>query len=323
MRAEDDGGTDAAPTTAMTAVDGFNRPPEASQGALATRATMEGIAMVRFELEAMVSRAESRPRDEFMALEKMRTAARRPAFAEAAIYAFPRGGQTISGPSIALLRPLAIYWKNVRFGWRILHDDDESVTLQGFAHDIESNVVRTQEARVKKLVQRKNKATGKTEWTKPDERDLRELLGRHGSVLERNCLLGVIPPDIVDDVVQTCAKTQGDIASGQLKASREDTIRAIVLTFAELGVTKDMLESKIQHPVATITSDEIVALRGRYKAIKDGMTSVDEHFERPQTAAQAKATVTIDLAQAKVATPIDPPGGSAFFEEKKPAPKAK
>lgn len=317
MRAEDAGEDFGPATNAMTPVDGFNRPPEQTS-ALTQRSTMEGIAAVRFELEAMVARAEQRPRDEFQALEKMRTAARRPSFAEAALYAFPRGGQTISGPSIALLRPLAVYWRNIRCGWRILSDDEDSVMLQGFAHDVESNLVRTQEARVKKLVQRKNKETRKTEWTKPDERDLRELLGRHGSILERNCLLGVIPPDIVDDVVQHCIKTQQDIASGQLKASREDTIRAIVLTFAELGVTKEMLESKIQHPIETITPDEIVALRGRYKAIKDGMSTVDDNFERPQAAAaQAKATVTLDLDKAKPATPIDPPGGSALFEGEK------
>ena len=92
-----------------------------------------------------------------------------------------------------------------------------------------------------------------------------------------------------------------------------------MLTFAELGVTKEMLEAKIQHPIETITPDEIVALRGRYKAIKDGMSTVDENFERPQAASQAKATVTLDLDKAKPAVPIDPPGGSALFEGEKVA----
>ena len=74
MRAED-AGEDIAPATAMTPIDGFNRPPDQTN-ALVQRSTMEGIAAVRFELEAMVARAEQRPRDEFQALEKMRTASR-------------------------------------------------------------------------------------------------------------------------------------------------------------------------------------------------------------------------------------------------------
>jgi hypothetical protein len=82
MRAEDAGEDFGPATNAMTPVDGFNRPPDQTS-ALTQRSTMEGIAAVRFELEAMVARAEQRPRDEFQALEKMRTAARRPSFAEA------------------------------------------------------------------------------------------------------------------------------------------------------------------------------------------------------------------------------------------------
>ena len=234
----------------------------AEQSGLAQRVSAGASSTARAELEAMCAMARLNPRNEHQALASMITAAQRPLFAEAATYSFPRGKKQntsgewvdnyVTGPSVNLARPIATYWGHIRSGFRIVDDDDEHIGLEGFAHDLQTGTYVTAPDRFKKVVQRK---VGKgdqrrTEWVKPDERDLRELVNKRGAILVRNCILSVVPPDIVDRVLQECDKTLHDQEKGALKESREDTVRKLVLGWAELGVTVDDLERHLEHPLA-------------------------------------------------------------------------
>ena len=302
---------------------GYN---SAEGSGLAQRASAGAASTARAELEAMCAMAMRLPRDENRALASMVSAAQRPLFAEAATYSFPRGkkqnadGQWVdnyvTGPSVNLARPVATYWGHIRFGFRIVDDDDDHCGLEGFAHDMQTGTFTTAPARFKKLVQRKvgKGENRKTEWVRPDERDLRELVNKQGAILVRNCVLAIVPPDIVDRVLQECDKTLHDVESGKLKQSREDVVRNMVLGWADFGVGVDELEAHLGHALAQITPDELVRLRGMYRSIRDGNTKVADHFAR-ESAGAAKAetpSASIDLAKAKVGVAVDPPGGSAF-----------
>lgn len=294
----------------------------AEESGLAQRNSAAAGAGARAELEAMCAMARMNPRDEFKALTAMVNAAKRPAFAEAATYSFPRGGQNVTGPSVSLMRPLATYWGHVRFGVRIVDDDDEIIGIEGFAHDLQTGAYCTLPDRFKKLVQRKNKASGKTEWMRPDERDLRELVNRRGAILVRNCVLSVIPPDIVDRVLQECEKTLNEGAAGKLKSTKEDTIRNLVLAWADFGVTAEDLEKYLGHPLAQLTPQEFVNFQGMYRSIRDGNTKVIDHFTREPAKPAETPTATIDLAKAKAGVAVDPPGGQTFPKKDGPAPIA-
>lgn len=285
---------------------GFNGPTTA----LAQRSTMEAVAQVKYEMEAIVAQSRMYPRDEHQALQRMLTAAKRPGFAAEAAYCFPRGGADVTGTSVSLTRPLAAYWGYIRTGWRIIAEDEEYVHLQGFAHDVQTGAIRTQEDRCKKSIQRKNKKSGVTEWVRPDERDLRELLGRRGAILERNCVLAVIPPDIVASVREACEKTLIDFENGNLKESREDTIRKLVINFGEIGVTKEMLETYLGHPLVTVEAPEVARLRGVFKSIRDGNTTIANHFEQPVSARPETPSATINLKAAREGVAVNPPGGA-------------
>lgn len=288
--------------------EGFNRPENSG---MAQRTSAAASSNARAELEAQCAMARMYPRDELKALTSMVTAAKRVDFAEAATYSFPRGGQNVSGPSVSLARPLATYWGHVRFGFRIIDDDDEEMGLEGFAHDLQTGAYCTLPDRFKKLVQRKNKG-----WVKPDERDLRELVNKRGAILVRNCIFSVVPPDIVDRVLRECEKTLDDSAAGNLKDNREDVVRKLVLGWAEFGVTKEMLETFLEHPLDAVTSQEIVTFQGMYRSIRDGNTKVGDHFERETPKSDAE-TATIDLAKATAGQPVDPAGGATIGNVKK------
>jgi len=142
------------------------------------------------ELQATIAVVLQFPRDERKAWEGLLATCQRPAFAEKATYKFPRGNADVTGPSVNLAREAARVWGNIRYGVDILRDDEHSVHLRGWAWDAQTNNKTSLDASFRKLIYRK-----KGGWVKPDERDLRELINRHGAFLERNCLLKLLPLD--------------------------------------------------------------------------------------------------------------------------------
>lgn len=245
-------------------------------GAISTIARDEG------ELKAGVVMAKKFPRNEFACYTKLLKSCERPAFAASSTYNFPRGGKAIEGPSVDLAREAARCWGNIRYGLRIVAENDESIHIQGAAFDLETNNLVTAEDKFKKLIQRKDKQTGLTEWTKPDERDLRELVNRRGAILVRNALLQLLPPDVIDDAVAKAKVTVRAAASGELKQDRQKTVRSLLAAFEQVGVNQEMLAAKLGHDLEIVNEEEIAELRGIYKSLVDGNSRRQEHFDVPK-----------------------------------------
>jgi hypothetical protein len=153
----------------------------------------------QFEIQSAIVLAKKYPRDEDASFTKLMKACGRTSFAEEAEYSFPRGNQTVRGPSVNLAREAARVWGNVRYGITILRDDTGSRQIQGWAWDLETNTKISSEDDFQKLIFRKGKG-----WIPPDERDLRELTNRRGAILIRNCILQVVPKDLIEDARTKC-----------------------------------------------------------------------------------------------------------------------
>jgi len=91
------------------------------------------------EVQAAMAIAKRFPRDVPAARERILQACRRPVLAERAIYAYPRGGQTITGPSVHLAEAMAQNWGNMQFGIRELSQQAGESTVEAFAWDMETN----------------------------------------------------------------------------------------------------------------------------------------------------------------------------------------
>lgn len=239
------------------------------------------------EVQAAMVMAKQFQRDEAGAFAKVTKAFGRPRVAAAARYSFPRGGKTVFGPSADCARELARCWGNLRYGHRIVSIDQDFVHIKGYCHDLETNAYSEAEAKFKRLVQRR--VNGTTMWVEPDERDLRELVSKHGAILERNAILKIIPPDVTDSAQDIAVSTVQKEASGKLQKSRDDTIREIVVAFDGLGIKPEMLAQKLGHDLSLISDEEYVELRAIWKSIKDGNSSRAEHFETPTAVASEKA----------------------------------
>src|SRR5262245_57050272 len=62
--------------------------------------------------------------------------------AKSCVFALPREGKIIEGPSARLSEIVACAWKNCRVATRVIEIGDEFLTAQGVFHDLERNVHR-------------------------------------------------------------------------------------------------------------------------------------------------------------------------------------
>jgi len=241
---------------------------------------MAAVTREQSEIQAAIISAKRYPRNEQQAFVKAIKSFTRPSMAEAATYSFPRGGKTINGPSVDCARELARCWQNVRYGVRIISRTDKEMHIKGFAYDAESNNYVESEAQFMCLVQRKvDSPQGKvTKWIEPDERDLRELINKHGAIAVRNCILQILPPDLVDDVLATATTTLQKKSKNELSANREDVVKRLVVTFDRIGVSVSMLETKLGHSLDTINESELVELQQILHAIREGVAKREEYF---------------------------------------------
>jgi hypothetical protein len=265
--------------------------------ALATRseqsyelAPTAGAAEKQFEIQSAIIIARRFPRNEDQAFARLMKAAMRHSFADEASYSFKRGKKKdeatgrwvdnfVEGPSVNLAREAARVWGNIRYGLEVIRDDEETRQVRGWAWDLESNVKVTAEDDFKKLVQRKQydgngKATG-TAWVTADERDLRELTNRRGAILIRNCILQILPSDLIDEAGRKCDETLKNKAAADPDGER----KKIILAFSGLNITPEMLEQKLGHKLAECSPTEIAELRKIYKSIADGNSTWAEYVE--------------------------------------------
>lgn len=271
----------AKPASSVS-TDGIETTTEISNELQATPESQRAIA----EIRGAILMARHFPRDEDRAVAKVVSMCKRLGFAEEASYSFPRGSTTVEGPSVVLARGIASAWGNIRYGKRVLRDDGETILIEAFAWDVETNTFITDQDEFKSLVQRKR--DGQTKWVTPDERDKRELINRRGAICIRNCLLQVLPKDVVDKAFEDCKRT---VKKG-VSENREDIIRAIIAAFDEYGVTKEQIEGWIaglrhvdEVSIRAITEDEVVQLRGILTSIKDGNSSPSDYFGKPKSTA--------------------------------------
>lgn len=225
------------------------------------------------EIQAALIVAMKNPRNETVSYQRIIRACQRPFLAEHAIYTYPRGSQTVTGPSIRLAEVLAQNWGNISTGIRELSQSNGVSEVEAFAWDLETNYQSTKIFHVPHVRDTKQ---GKKKLT--DARDIYELIANQGARRQRACILAVIPGDIVDAAVEQCEKT---LASGEEPIA--DRIKKLVSAFDTISVSVEMLEKRLKHKLDIMSEAEIVQFRGIFKSIKDGMADRSQFFDMPQS----------------------------------------
>jgi hypothetical protein len=262
------------------------------------------------EVQAAMTVAKRFPRDEDTAYAKVMKACKRPKLAESSQYEYPRGGQTVTGPSIRLAETLARCWGNLQFGVSEIARRRGYSECVAFAWDVETNVRPTLSFTV-----RHQRDTRQGIVILTEERDINELILNQGMRRLRNCILKLIPSDLVDDAVEQCNKT---LTAADKDVPIADRIRKMAAAFLDLHVNTKMLEARLGHKLAATTETELVTLRKTFQAIKDGATSAAEAFSAqvdPNAKDVAKKTRAQELKEKLGAQVTEPPVASAPADE--------
>lgn len=269
-----------------------NIPAVANQGSNAA----VGVAQTRAaqEVQAAMIVAQRFPRNSTQAFARIMESCQRRSLAERSIYSYPRGRETVRGPSIRLAEAIAQNWGNLDFGIVELEQRAGESTVMAYAWDLETN---TRQTKVFQVPHERHTRQGVKPLTDP--RDIYELVANQGARRLRACVLGVIPGDVVEAAVDQCGKT---LASGHSEPIA-DRIRSMVSAFQSMNVTGEMISKRLGHPVERTTEQDLVTLRGIYESIRDNMATVEDHFR--EAAAEVKAKTTNEAIMAGARQVVD------------------
>ena len=221
------------------------------------------------EVQAAYVIAKKFPRNQMECYSQIIDACKRPFLAEQSMYAYPRGGQTVTGPSIRLAEVMAQAWGNLDCGVRELSQSNGVSIAEAYAVDLQTNT------RVTKIFQVPHvRDTKKGRQKLTDARDIYELVANMGARRMRACILAVLPGDVVEAAVEQCKKT---MQSSDIPLS--DQIKKMVVAFDELGVKVEHLEKRLGHKLDATIPQEIVVLKSIYKSIKDGHSGREAFFD--------------------------------------------
>ena len=221
------------------------------------------------EVQAAFVIAKKFPRNQMESYAAIIEACKRPFLAEQAMYAYPRGGSLVTGPSIRLAEAMAQAWGNLDCGVREISQSNGVSVAEAYAIDLQTNT------RVTKIFHVKHERHTKKGISKlTDPREIYELVANQGSRRLRACILGILPGDVVEAAVDRCKKT---METSEVPIS--ERVRRMVLAFDEQGIKVEHIEKRLGHKLDAIIPTELVNLTSIYKSLKDGMANREDFFD--------------------------------------------
>lgn len=259
-------------------------------------AQMDNINQGTIAIEASRAIAEAQgklviakrfPRNEVDAYAKAMQACQRPSMAAKAFYSFPRGGQTVSGPTIRFAEELARCWGNIDYGIKELSQDDGKSEMQAYAWDLETNAQSVQNFTNPHLREQGKKMVSLT-----SQRDIYENNANMATRRLRSRILAILPSWFVEDAVEECKKT----LAGQNELPLIDRVKKMVVSFGKLGVTQEQIELRLKKKIEAMNTDDFTDFIGIYNAIKQGESKIADWFETPKVASKLTDELNGDTA---------------------------
>lgn len=216
-------------------------------------------------------------------------------------------GSTAEGLSVKAAYNLQQKWKHLASKSYIGDEDSDKLRIVGVARDLQANTIVERDFVVPKVIRYRN-----GDVKKLSESELVKVVGAGTSKAIRNAILNSIPDYFKKKYWDECRKVD-DEYQVQKAGGKEQAAQITMGDLKKLGVTKEMVEKKLGHPVKAMTDEGRMKLRGWYNAITSGESKVEEIFG---AAAETHET-TVGQATTATATATEEP-----MEHRKPAPPA-
>ena len=221
------------------------------------------------------------PRKEIDAFAKVMTACQRKSLAEKAFYSYPRGGETVQGPTIRFAEELARCWGNLDYGIKELSQGNGNSEMQAYCWDLETNTMSVQN-----FTNPHRKEVGKTIKELTSLRDIYENNANMAARRLRARILAVLPSDLVDEAIKECRKT----LTGNNETPLIDRVKSMTVAFGKIGVTQEMIEGRLKRKIETMTAEDFADYIGIFNSLKENNSKISDWFEYEKEAT--------DLAQA-------------------------
>ena len=257
-------------------------------------------AVERANVDSQVATAKRYPRDIRRSIDNsVVMATMNQETAQSCIYALPRGGKPITGPSVHLAKIIVSNWGNMRTEAKVVQITDKQVISRGTCWDLETNVASAFEVR--------RSIIGKNGQRFSD--DMITVTGNAAnSIAYRNAVFAVIPKAITDRVYYAAQKfITGDLSdSDKLLKVRTGILNNFKNNY---GITEEEgVKMCGKQTVKQIGAAEIAMLMGTIQALKDGDTTVDELMKPIRESKEAKK----DAMKKAISTSVDETTGEIF-----------
>lgn len=238
----------------------------------------------RAQIDSMIATAQMYPKHAPKMLSQVKTnmltfATLDEETAAGCFYTLPRGGKTIQGPSVRTAEIAVSCYGNVLVGVRVVEvvttGANPYVVVQATARDLEQNVSVSMEKR-RRIMAKWDKQTGKK---KPiDEDDINLAVNACGAIGYRDAAFKVIPQALIKPVWEAARKVAvGDVKS--LAVTRQKCIDRLT----QMGAPIDRILAVVKcAKVDDIGQPELEILFGLGTALKDGDTTIEEAFPKPE-----------------------------------------
>jgi hypothetical protein len=245
--------------------------PVAGPGRIGQATAVEQSRAVA-EVQAAVIVAQQCPRSVPAAISAMEEACAQTELAARAFFRFPRGGETVSGPSVYLARELARCWGNVQHGVTELARDDVhgQSEMQAWAWDVQTN---TRSSSTFIVPHKRDTRGGAKELT--DMRDIYENNANNGARRLREAIFSVLPAWYSARAQTLCQQTIENGGGRPLAQRIADALKA----FERYRVSPGRIAAKFGYAgVDELTAADVAQLGVIYDSLKQGTVTVDDEF---------------------------------------------
>jgi hypothetical protein len=187
---------------------------------------------------------------------------------ENCIYALPRAGKAIIGPSIGFANIVSSSWGNCRVGARITYIDTKQkvVIAEGAFHDLQTNAMSLVPVQ-RRIVDSKGRLYSE---------DMQIVTGMAAaSIARRNAILQGVPRGLWHPIYMDAL----GIVRGSIQTFAENK-DAACKALAQFGVTPQQIVMLLGlKGEVDLTFEHIPTIRGMYVALRDGSMTVEEMFD--------------------------------------------
>lgn len=268
-------------------------------------AAVAAAESAKARIQAAYIMAMQKPRSEEQARQRILAACKRPQFASRVEYSKPIAGTKIKGPSIRFAELALREWGNIDSDIFVMFEDAQTKRIKIRLLDCETNAAFSKEITVKKTVERRSdkdrEVVGQRTNTNGDtvyivlatEDECNNKENAAISKALRNEGLRLIPSDIIDEALDVARNTMRAQDAADPAAAK----KAVLDSFAALGIMPVEVEKYLDHKLDIISPSELEDLRSVYRAIREGEASWSDYID----VKKAKSEQRLDELKKKVA----------------------